>query len=71
MKIEKNQVSKKYESTDSISGKCCGKRQRIPIPFIANWEDEMLNSKEGLYCLRIGLNWQSTSKHSPSNRMVM
>lgn len=30
----------------------------------------MLNSKEGEYCLRIGLNWQSTSNQSPSNRMV-
>lgn len=29
----------------------------------------MLNSKEGQYCLRIGLNWQSTSKHSPTERL--
>lgn len=47
-----------------------GKRQRIPIPFIINWKAEMFNSKEGQYYLRIGLNWQSTSKHSASNRMT-
>lgn len=29
----------------------------------------MLNSKEGEYCWRIGLNWQSTSNQS-SNRWV-